>query len=53
MKAKWPKGHYKFSTDHFFVEKFRDIVGSYSNLPDKGMVLCVDEKSRIRALDGT
>jgi putative transposase len=44
---------YKFSTDPFFVEKVRDIVGLYLNPPDKAMVLCVDEKTQIQALDRT
>ena len=43
--------HFKISTDLFFVEKVRDIVGLYLNPPDKAMVLCVDEKSQIQALD--
>src|SRR3990172_1850253 len=38
--------HFKLSTDPFFVEKVRDIVGLYLNPPDKAMVLCVDEKSQ-------
>ena len=41
------------STDPFFVEKVRDIVGLYLNPPDKAMVLCVDEKTQIQALDRT
>jgi len=45
--------HFKISTDAFFVEKVRDIVGLYLNPPDKAMVLCVDEKSQIQALDRT
>ena len=45
--------HFKISTDPFFVEKVRDIVGLYLNPPDKAMVLCVDEKSQIQALDRT
>jgi putative transposase len=43
--------HFKFSTDPFFVEKVRDIVGLYLNPPDKAMVLCADEKSQIQALE--
>jgi putative transposase len=43
--------HFKLSTDPFFVEKVRDIVGLYLNPPDKAMVLCVDEKSQIQALN--
>ncbi len=45
--------HFKLSTDPFFVEKVRDIVGLYLNPPDKAMVLCVDEKSQIQARDRT
>jgi putative transposase len=45
--------HFKISSDPFFVEKVRDIVGLYLNPPDKAMVLCVDEKSQIQALDRT
>jgi len=43
--------HFKISTDPFFVEKVRDIVGLYLNPPEKALVLCVDEKSQIQALD--
>lgn len=42
---------FKLSNDPFFVEKVRDIVGLYLNPPDKAMVLCVDEKSQIQALE--
>jgi len=45
--------HFKLSADPFFVEKVRDIVGLYLNPPDKAMVLCVDEKSQIQALNRT
>jgi len=45
--------HFKLSADPFFVEKVRDIVGLYLNPPDEAMVLCVDEKSQIQALDRT
>lgn len=45
--------HFKLSTDPFFVDKVRDIVGLYLNPPDKAMVLCVDEKSQIQALNRT
>lgn len=45
--------HFTLSSDPFFVEKVRDIVGLYLNPPDKAMVLCVDEKSQIQALDRT
>jgi putative transposase len=44
---------FKLSTDPFFVEKVRDIVGLYLNPPDKALVLCVDEKSQIQALERT
>lgn len=44
---------FKLSTDPMFVEKVRDIVGLYMNPPMKAMVLCVDEKSQIQALDRT
>lgn len=43
--------HFTLSTNPFFVEKVRDIVGLYLDPPDKAMVLCVDEKSQIQALD--
>ena len=45
--------NFKLSTDPFFVEKVRDIVGLYLNPPQKAVVLCVDEKSQIQALDRT
>lgn len=44
---------FKLSTDPLFVEKVRDIVGLYLNPPVKALVLCVDEKSQIQALDRT
>ena len=44
---------FKLSTDPLFVEKVRDIVGLYLDPPVKAMVLCVDEKSQIQALDRT
>jgi len=40
---------FKFSTDPFFVEKLRDVVGLYLNPPDNALVLCVDEKSQCQA----
>ena len=43
--------HFKLSTDPFFVEKVRDIAGLYMNPPEHAMVLCVDEKSQIQALE--
>lgn len=44
---------FKLSTDPQFVDKVRDIVGLYLDPPLKAMVLCVDEKSQIQALDRT
>ena len=44
---------FKISTDPQLVEKVHDIVGLYMNPPDKALVLCVDEKSQIQALDHT
>jgi putative transposase len=44
---------FKFSNDPFFVEKVRDIAGLYLNPPDHALVLCVDEKSQIQALNRT
>jgi transposase len=57
----WKKHHlqphrvekFKFSTDPQFVAKVRDIVGLYLNPPDQAIVLSVDEKSQIQALDRT
>ena len=42
---------FTLSTDDFFVEKVRDIVGLYMSPPDNAVVLCVDEKSAIQALE--
>jgi transposase len=47
------QGTFKLSTDPFFVEKLRDVVGLYLNPPDKALVLCVDEKSQVQALERT
>ena len=44
---------FKLSKDPLFIEKVRDIVGLYLAPPDRAMVLCVDEKSQIQALDRT
>ena len=44
---------FKLSNDPKFEEKVRDIVGLYLNPPDRALVLCVDEKSQIQALDRT
>ena len=42
---------FKLSNDKHFIEKLHDIVGLYLNPPDKAIVLCVDEKSQIQALE--
>lgn len=44
---------FKLSRDPLFIEKVRDIVGLYLDPPDRALVLCVDEKSQIQALDRT
>jgi transposase len=44
---------FKLSSDPMFVEKVRDIVGLYLDPPDRALVLCIDEKSQIQALDRT
>src|SRR6188768_1741295 len=44
---------FKLSSDPLFVEKVRDIVGLYLSPPERAVVLCVDEKSQIQALDRT
>lgn len=44
---------FKLSTDPLLVEKVRDIVGLYLNPPEHAIVLCVDEKSQVQALDRT
>ena len=44
---------FKLSNDPRFVEKLRDVVGLYRNPPENALVLCVDEKSQIQALDRT
>lgn len=44
---------FKLSRDPKFLEKLTDVVGVYLNPPDKGIVLCVDEKSQIQALNRT
>ena len=44
---------FKLSTDPHFIDKVRDIVGLYLNPPDRALVLCVDEKPSIQALEGT
>lgn len=49
----WRTESFKLSTDPLFIEKVRDIVGLYLNPPERALVLCVDEKSQIQALDRT
>jgi transposase len=44
---------FKLSADPFFVEKVRDVVGLYLNPPDRAVVLSVDEKTQVQALDRT
>jgi transposase len=44
---------FKLSTDPFFIEKLRDVVGLYLNPPHNALVLCVDEKSQVQALERT
>lgn len=44
---------FKLSTDPHFVDKVRDVVGLYMAPPDRALVLCVDEKSQIQALNRT
>lgn len=44
---------FKLSTDPLFVDKVHDIVGLYLNPPEKALVLCIDEKSQIQALNRT
>ena len=46
-------GTFKLSRDAKFLEKLTDVVGLYLNPPDKALVLCLDEKSQIQALDRT
>lgn len=45
--------HFQLSKDPLFIEKVRDIVGLYLSPPDRALVLCVDEKTQIQALDRT
>jgi transposase len=47
------QGSWKLSKDPLFIEKVRDVVGLYMNPPERAVVLCVDEKSQIQALDRT
>jgi transposase len=49
----WLTDTFKLSEDPMFVEKVRDVVGLYMNPPEHAVVLCVDEKTSIQALDRT
>jgi transposase len=49
----WRVETFKFSTDPELEAKIRDVVGLYLNPPEKAVVLCVDEKSQVQALDRT
>ena len=49
----WRRDTFKFSTDPALEAKVRDVVGLYLNPPTNAIVLCVDEKSQIQALDRT
>jgi len=49
----WRVQNFKFSTDPQLEAKIRDVVGLYLNPPDKAIVLCIDEKSQVQALDRT
>src|SRR5919197_561787 len=49
----WRRGTFKFSTDPELEAKVRDVVGLYLNPPEHAIVLCVDEKSQIQALERT
>ena len=44
---------FKLSPDPLFIDKVRDVVGLYLNPPDAAVVLCVDEKTQVQALDRT
>ena len=49
----WLEDTFKLSTDPLFVEKVRDIVALYMNPPERAVVICVDEKTAVQALDRT
>jgi transcriptional regulator with XRE-family HTH domain len=49
----WATDTFKLSEDRFFIEKVRDVVGLYMNPPEHAVVVCVDEKTGIQALDRT
>jgi transposase len=49
----WRRETFKFSTDPELEAKVRDVVGLYLNPPEKAVVVCVDEKTQVQALDRT
>ncbi len=49
----WRTDTFKLSEDPLFIEKVRDVVGLYLDPPEKAVVLCVDEKTQVQALDRT
>ncbi len=49
----WKREMFKFSTDPELDAKVRDVVGLYLNPPEKAVVVCIDEKTQIQALDRT
>ena len=49
----WLEDTFKLSSDPLFIDKVRDIVGLYLNPPERAVVLCVDEKTQVQALDRT
>lgn len=51
--APWLEGTFKFSTDPELVAKIVDVIGLYLAQPENAIVLCVDEKSQIQALERT
>jgi hypothetical protein len=50
LQPQWQE-NFKPSRDPLFFDKVRDIVGLYLNPPDRALVLCVDEKSQIQAME--
>jgi putative transposase len=44
---------FKLSTDPFFIEKVRDVIGLYLNPPGHALLLCLDEKRQVQALERT
>lgn len=49
----WLEDTFKLSSDPLFIDKVRDIVGLYMNPPERAVVICVDEKTQVQALDRT